>query len=185
MNNKKNHNDTSGDPNTNIRGIDGKHILAEFWQCQCDHALISHAEPLTEKLCQAVASVGLTLVGQSVYEFQTPAHPEKTDNSLSKNTSNNALQKQTSGFTISLLLAESHLCLHTWGETATVTLDIYVCNVLHDNREKADVLFQICRDLLKPRDYNVNTINRIHAPHNNNQITKATLTGDKSWICKK
>lgn len=135
---------------------DGKHILAEFWQCQCEPALICHAEPLTEQLCRAVAAVGLTLVGKTFHEFKATQAVNDKNKEQTK--------EQTKGFTVSLLLAESHLCLHTWGETATVTLDIYVCNFLHDNREKADTLFQICRDLLKPKDYNINIIHRVHAP---------------------
>lgn len=143
---------------TTQTAIDGKHILAEFWQCQCHPELINRAEPLTSKLCEAVQSVGLTLVGQAIHEFQPAPFSEN-----GKDTQNKSIG-QTVGFTISLLLAESHLCLHTWGETATVTLDIYVCNFLHDNSQKAEDLLQICRDLLQPCDYNINTINRFHAP---------------------
>jgi spermidine synthase len=32
-----------------------------------------------------------------------------------------------------VLLAESHLALHTWPERAGVTLDVYVCNFSTDN----------------------------------------------------
>jgi S-adenosylmethionine decarboxylase len=30
--------------------------------------------------------------------------------------------------TATVLLAESHLCVHTWPEQRAVTLDVYVCN---------------------------------------------------------
>src|SRR5690606_19210660 len=45
------------------------------------------------------------------------------------------------GVTGMLLLAESHLAVHTWPERGGVTLDVYVCNFTDDNSRKA-------RDLL-------------------------------------
>lgn len=144
--------------------INGKHILAEFWQCQCNAELIYRAEPLTSKLCAAVHAVGLTLVGQASHEFLPIQASEYSKNTENQPIAQTSQINQSGGFTVSLLLAESHLCLHTWGETATVTLDIYVCNFLNDNSQKAEKLLQICRDLLQPRDYNIHTVNRLHAP---------------------
>lgn len=138
-----------------LTAVDGKHILAEFWQCQCHADFIRYAEPLTEQLCEAVRSVGLTLVGQAVHEFQAIA--------LTDNSHNRQSTQQNGGFTVSLLLAESHLCLHTWSETATVTLDIYVCNMLTNNSRKAEKLLKICHHLLQPANSNIKVINRYHA----------------------
>ena len=39
-----------------------------------------------------------------------------------------------------VLLAESHLALHTWPESASVTLDVYVCNFSGDNSDRARTL---------------------------------------------
>jgi len=36
-----------------------------------------------------------------------------------------------------VVLAESHLAIHTWPEKMSVTVDVYVCNYGSDNREKA------------------------------------------------
>jgi len=36
-----------------------------------------------------------------------------------------------------VLLAESHLAVHTWPEEGAVTLDVFVCNRRSDNRERA------------------------------------------------
>jgi S-adenosylmethionine decarboxylase len=41
------------------------------------------------------------------------------------------------GVTATVLLAESHVCLHTWPEMKTVTLDVYVCNFGGDHTAKA------------------------------------------------
>jgi len=44
------------------------------------------------------------------------------------------------GHTGVLLLAESHLAVHTWPELRAVTLDVFVCNVSSDNSTKAERL---------------------------------------------
>ena len=41
------------------------------------------------------------------------------------------------GVTAAILLAESHLCVHTWPEQKAVTLDVYVCNFGGDHSAKA------------------------------------------------
>ncbi|PIE42286.1 MAG: S-adenosylmethionine decarboxylase proenzyme 2 [Gammaproteobacteria bacterium] len=128
----------------------GKHILAEFWHCQCETELLCRAQPLQTRLCQAVKSVGLTLVGQTAHEFHPVKQPGK--------------HLKPVGVTIALLLAESHLCLHSWGEFKAVTLDIYVCNFQSDNSEKAEKLFQICREILQPDRYNMDVVGRSHCP---------------------
>ena len=44
------------------------------------------------------------------------------------------------GVTGVVLLAESHLAVHTWPELGAVTLDVYVCNLAGDNSAKARAL---------------------------------------------
>ncbi len=44
------------------------------------------------------------------------------------------------GITGVVLLAESHLAVHTWPELAAVTLDVYVCNLGTDNSARAHAL---------------------------------------------
>ncbi|CAM5786768.1 polyamine aminopropyltransferase [Ottowia pentelensis] len=53
-----------------------------------------------------------------------------------------AWQGQPGGVTGTLLLAESHLAIHTWPETGNVTLDVYVCNFSTDNSTKASQLLE-------------------------------------------
>ncbi|HEY0955380.1 MAG TPA: adenosylmethionine decarboxylase [Roseateles sp.] len=45
-----------------------------------------------------------------------------------------------SGVTGVVLLAESHVAVHTWPELGGVTLDVYVCNYSSDNSAKAEAL---------------------------------------------
>ncbi len=44
------------------------------------------------------------------------------------------------GITGVVLLAESHLAIHTWPELGGVTLDVYVCNYGANNSAKAEAL---------------------------------------------
>ena len=45
------------------------------------------------------------------------------------------------GATGAVVLAESHLAVHTWPELRAVTLDLYVCNFSRDNSAAARAAF--------------------------------------------
>lgn len=42
------------------------------------------------------------------------------------------------GFTCAVILAESHVAVHTWPDIGVVTLDVYLCNFKQDNTDKAE-----------------------------------------------
>ena len=64
------------------------------------------------------------------------------------------------GITGTLLLAESHLAIHTWPERNGVTLDVYVCNFTDDNTSKAEQLFEALMLAFRPKNQVVNRITR-------------------------
>lgn len=74
---------------------------------------------------RAVQAAGLQAVAQLVHGFESPDLPSNVS---------------PSGYTATVLLAESHLCLHTWPEQHAVTLDVYVCNFGADHSAKAHAL---------------------------------------------
>ncbi len=59
-----------------------------------------------------------------------------------------------------VLLSESHLAIHTWPELGAVTLDVYVCNVDHDNSDKARALLQTLIDAFAPQQSQVQSVQR-------------------------
>ncbi|MDQ5902432.1 MAG: S-adenosylmethionine decarboxylase [Pseudomonadota bacterium] len=102
--------------------MQGLHLIAELSQCRCAPRLLADAAALRE-LCMAVCAVpGLTPVGQVFHQFGSAQQP--------------------AGATGAVVLAESHLAIHTWPELASVTLDLYVCNFSQDNSAAARKAFQ-------------------------------------------
>lgn len=95
----------------------GLHLIADLYECRCEARLLSDAGALRE-LCLAVcATPGLTTVAQVFHQFGSADEP--------------------AGATGAVVLAESHLAIHTWPELGAVTLDLYVCNFSQDNSAAA------------------------------------------------
>ncbi len=59
-----------------------------------------------------------------------------------------------------MLLAESHLAIHTWPEFAAVTLDVYVCNRDIDNSARARALLAALEALFAPGHRERHTLER-------------------------
>jgi len=64
------------------------------------------------------------------------------------------------GITVALLLAESHLAVHTWRSGAASRWTVYVCNFTSDNCAKAQWLFDTLVVAFRPGRQNVNRIER-------------------------
>jgi spermidine synthase/S-adenosylmethionine decarboxylase len=100
----------------------GLHLIADLHDCRCEPRLLSDAGALRE-LCLVVCSTpGLTPVGQIFHQFGSAEQP--------------------AGATGAVVLAESHLAIHTWPELGSVTLDLYVCNFSQDNSAVARAAFE-------------------------------------------
>jgi S-adenosylmethionine decarboxylase len=118
---------------THLRApMQGLHLTADLSDCQCDGHWLTHADLLLAKCLHAVKDAGLQAVGQLVHSF--PASAEGPG-----------------GVTATVLLAESHLCVHTWPERSAVTLDVYVCNFGGDHSVKAHALLNSLLALFQPR----------------------------------
>ena len=116
--------------------MDGIHLLGEWYGCPADTPEFTRAEALRVACRKAVEAAGLTIVGDNFFQFQ----PQ--------------------GVTGTVLLAESHLAVHTWPEAGFVTVDVYVCNLACDNSEKAKRLFSALEAQLKPARTKYQVIHR-------------------------
>ena len=119
----------------------GLHLTADLYGCACDAALLTDAALLGNHCLQAVADAGLQAVAQLFHTFPATAHG-------------------AGGVTASVLLAESHLCVHTWPETGAVTLDVYVCNFGGDHSAKARALLAALQGMFQPATSTANCLER-------------------------
>ena len=112
--------------------MQGLHLTADLSRCQCDNKWLTDAARLLERCAQEVLLAGLQPVNQLAHSFPATA-------------------QGPGGVTATVLLAESHLCVHTWPEQQGVTVDVYVCNFGADHSAKAHALMDALVALFAPR----------------------------------
>ena len=98
--------------------MDGIHLLGEWYGCPAGTPEMVDADALRAACIDAVDDAGLTIVGDRFHQFEPH------------------------GVTGAVILAESHLAIHTWPEMGSVTVDVYVCNYTTDNTDKAKAVFR-------------------------------------------
>jgi S-adenosylmethionine decarboxylase len=121
--------------------MQGLHLTADCHHCHCDAALLVDATALLQLCLEVVKTAGLQAVNQLVHAFP-------------------AVDGQASGVTATVLLAESHLCIHTWPELQAVTLDVYVCNFGGDHSAKAHRLMDALLAAFKPESADRHELHR-------------------------
>lgn len=94
--------------------MQGLHLTADLAGCPVEPPAFTDPAALRSLCLQAVAGSGLRPVGELFHRFDGGG-----------------------GVTGVVLLAESHLAVHTWPELDAVTLDVYVCNYGCDNSDRA------------------------------------------------
>ena len=119
------------------RKAPGLHLIGDLYRCRGDARLMVDAAHLEAFCVQAVADVGLTTVGSLFHSFGVGE-----------------------GVTGAVVLAESHLALHTWPEDDYVTLDVYVCSYSADNSAKAEQLFALLMQAFAPLDPHLHRVVR-------------------------
>ncbi len=108
-----------------ISTLSGLHLIGDLYQCNPTH--LSDSTLLRKRCTQLCKDAGLTVLGDFFYQFED------------------------AGVTGTVVLAESHIAIHTWPETCTVALDVFVCNHSRDNSDKAHQLFNTAVELLQPK----------------------------------
>jgi S-adenosylmethionine decarboxylase len=109
---------------------------------------MTDAQALRALCLSAVAAAGLSPVGELFHRF-----PPLTS----------ALSNEPQGITGVVLLAESHVAVHTWPERGAVTLDVYVCNLEADNSARAEVLLSALLQGFAPARVERHALQRGHA----------------------
>lgn len=99
--------------------MQGVHLTADLHGCAAGLPMMADPQALRALCLQAVRAAGLQPVGELFHRFPGPG-----------------------GVTGAVLLAESHLAVHTWPEHGTVTIDAFVCNLQHDNSLRAERLLE-------------------------------------------
>ena len=120
--------------------MQGLHLTADLRGVDPGLALMTDTERLGALCREAVAAAGLSGVAELMHRFG-PADGQ-------------------SGITGVVLLAESHLAVHTWPELGAVTLDVYVCNYGGDNSAKAERLLDALVVAFRPTDVRRNRLQR-------------------------
>jgi S-adenosylmethionine decarboxylase len=124
--------------------MNGSHYTADLTGCNLQRLLMHEA--IMTFVLEQVQLVGLHAVAHQSYTFaNSDTGPTHTVNG---------------GVTLTVLLAESHICIHTWPELLGVTLDVYVCNFSADNSKKAEQLFELLVNWFEPTYSQKNNLQR-------------------------
>ena len=123
----------------------GLHLTADLRGCDAQQAPMHDAEALRALCLAQVAAAGLRAVDSLFHRF-----------TLAEG------QTGPAGVTGVVLLAESHLALHTWPELGAVTLDVYVCNLGVDNTAAAEALMQALVHAFAPTQIERHRLDRGH-----------------------
>jgi len=115
----------------------GLHLMGDLHGCRCDSRLMRDAAHLESFCTERVTAAGLTPVGSLFHGFGAGG-----------------------GVTGVVVLAESHLSVHTWPESGYVTLDVFVCNHSADNGPKAQRLFDALQAAFNPREPHLRRVER-------------------------
>ncbi len=113
--------------------MNGLHLIADLYCCRPAAALLSERSDLETRCVDECRRAGLTPLGAYFYQFRDE-------------------HGAAAGVTGTVVLAESHLAIHTWPETGDATLDVYVCNFSRDNGDRARQLFRSVIEALCPAE---------------------------------
>jgi S-adenosylmethionine decarboxylase len=121
-----------------VKETPGLHVMGDLYGVQCEERFLVDSGLLTEHCLRLVDEAGLSTVGHYFHQFDGAG-----------------------GVTGMVVLAESHMSIHTWPEKKYVTVDVYVCSYSQDNRPRARQLYQSLRDIFKPERESSHSVERL------------------------
>lgn len=116
---------------TAIAPARGHHWFLDLVDCQCAPELLTDVASLKRLCLAACDNAGMQVVGEVFHQFE-PA-----------------------GVTGVVLLAESHLSVHTWPELRFAAVDVYVCDFNRENAGRGGVLAEAIQRAFHPQWANV------------------------------
>ena len=128
-----------------IASMRGLHLTADLRGCAATRSVMTVPAVLRSACLAAVASAGLTAVGELFHRF-APTLPH--------------VDGAPAGITGVVLLAESHLAVHTWPELDAATVDVYVCNLGADNSARAELVLVTLITAFAPRSIERHAVER-------------------------
>lgn len=118
--------------------VSGTHIVSNCYGCDFSEINRLGMSGVEEFISSLVRKYGLTEVARKYHDFGQP-----------------------NAFTGASILAESHICIHTWPEHQMVTVDVYACNVSRDNSDVVRRLYaELEKVLLRPTKVAVKIVQR-------------------------
>ncbi|MEK6842701.1 MAG: adenosylmethionine decarboxylase [Nanoarchaeota archaeon] len=106
----------------------GVHIISNFFGCKNEELLVNK-KMLSMILTKTIKKNGLTILKKYFHKFG-----------------------KDEGITGYILLAESHVSIHTWPERDNyISFDIFVCNLNEDNTKNAMKIYKEVINAFKPR----------------------------------
>jgi S-adenosylmethionine decarboxylase len=84
----------------------GRHIIADYFECGCTY--LDHEQAVKDVMLDAAGRCGATVVGSIFHHFS----PQ--------------------GVTGVVVIAESHLAIHTWPEFSYASVDLFTCGTRVD-----------------------------------------------------
>jgi S-adenosylmethionine decarboxylase proenzyme len=101
----------------------GKHIVAEYFECECTY--LDSEVAIRNLMLQTALKIGATIVGNIFHRFS----PQ--------------------GVTGVVVIAESHLAIHTWPEFRYASVDLFTCG----NRVDPWIGFEYLKEELQSRKW--------------------------------
>jgi len=92
----------------------GKHLLVELNDCNCD--LLNDLDTIRDIMLAAAVGCGATVLGESFHRF----NPQ--------------------GISGVIIIAESHLTIHTWPEHGYAAADIFTCGTTVMPEKAAEII---------------------------------------------
>lgn len=113
-----------------MQGPLGEHYILELYDCKCE--ILDNLLKIQSTLLKAARVAGATIVNHHFHKFS----PQ--------------------GVSGVIVIAESHLSIHTWPEHGYAAIDLFTCS----QAMQLEGAFQLIRQEFKPREMNIQRIER-------------------------